>query len=337
MDSWIEAANNGTQALQPIYVENEKGEDKLLAEGYVFERTVQAETGMNKPEEATGEMQSIAWIERVLVVRSESYRKAQREALEGRLQRATDKLMTLTPSPGRGKRQIQDETGLVNAAAAILKTYEVEGLLTYTFERQEKCQTRYIGRGRGNPEKPKQEIVTVRYQITAVARQADALAAYQKTLGRRIYVSDAPAEQLSLEQAVLTYRDEWIIERGFHRLKGAPLSLDPLFVKRDDQVTGLTNLLSMAVRLLTLIEFVVRRNLKQNCEKLTGLIENNPKKGINNPTTERLLKVFDEITLTIVHMPDQIIRHVTPLTELQTRILELLGLSATIYTQLAEN
>lgn len=136
---------------------------------------------------------------------------------------------------------------------------------------------------------------------------------------------------------MLTYRDEWIIEHGFHRLKGAPLSLVPLFVKNDDQVVGLTNLLSLAVRMLTLIEFVVRRNLKQNNEKLTGLIENNPKKGIDNPTAERLLKTFDEITLTTVQLPERIIQHITPLTTLQTRILKLLGLSAAVYTRLAEN
>jgi hypothetical protein len=53
-----------------------------------------------------------------------------------------------------------------------------------------------------------------------------------------------------LEQAVLTYRQEWLLERGFHRLKGVPLSLSLLFVKRDDQVVGLTNLLSLAVRFL---------------------------------------------------------------------------------------
>ncbi len=205
------------------------------------------------------------------------------------------------------------------------------------FERQENRQTKYLGRGRGNAERPKHEIVTVRYQITAVTRQEEAIAALQKTLGWRAYVSDAPAEQLTVEQAVLTYRDEWLIECGFHRLKGAPLSLDPLFVKRNDQVVGLTNLLSLAVRFLTLIEFVVRRKLKQNQEKLTGLIENNPKKGIDNPTTERLLKVFDNMTLTIVHLSDQTIRHITPLTTLQARILELLGLSATVYTRLAEN
>lgn len=89
--------------------------------------------------------------------------------------------------------------------------------------------------------------------------------------------------------------------------------------------------------MLTLIEFVVRRKLQQNQEKLPGLIENNPKKGIDNPTTERLLKAFNQINLTIVHLPDRTIRHVTPLNSLQRRILELLGLSPAIYTRMAEN
>jgi transposase len=173
--------------------------------------------------------------------------------------------------------------------------------------------------------------------MITIVRQEEAIAALQKTFGWRAYVTDAPGEQLTLEQAVQTYREEWLIERGFHRLKGVPLSLGPLFVKRDDQVIGLTNLLSLAVRFLTLIEFVVRRKLKQNQEKLVGLMENNPQKGINNPTTERLLKQFDEITLTIVHLPGQLIRHVTPLNDLQTRILELIGLSVDIYTRLANN
>jgi RNA polymerase sigma-70 factor (ECF subfamily) len=125
-----------------------------------------------------------------------------------------------------------------------------------------------------------------------------------------------------LEQAVLTYRDEWLIERGFHRLKGVLLSLDPLFFKRDDQVVGLTNLLSIAVLFLTLIEFVIRRKLKQDQETLTGPIENNPKKGIDNPTAERLLKTFDNVTLSIVHLPDQpVIRHIAPRNPLRIRLL----------------
>lgn len=334
MESWIEVANHGDQPLQPIYIKNEKGKRVLLAEGYAFERSVKAKTA---PCEESEQEQILEWTEQVFVVRSENYRKSQLNGLEGRLQRAAAKILALTPPPARGKRQIQEEAELVNAAAAILKAHNVEAFLTYTFERQEKRETKYIGRGRGNANRPTREIVSVRYQILVVSRQEAAIAAHQKTLGWRVYVSDAPAAQLNLKQAVLTYRDEWIIEHGFHRLKGVPLSLDPLFVKNDDQVVGLTNLLSLAVRMLTLIEFIVRRNLKQNNEKLTGLIENNPKKGIDNPTTERLLKTFDEITLTTVQLPDRIIQHITPLTTLQTRILELLGLSAAVYTRLAEN
>jgi len=58
--------------------------------------------------------------------------------------------------------------------------------------------------------------------------------------------------------------------------------------------------------------------------------------GIDNPTTERLLQAFDKTTLTIVHLPDQVIHHVTPLTALQVRILELLGLPPTVYTRLTK-
>jgi transposase len=331
MGKWVAAANNGERALTPIWVEREDGQRSLLAEGYSFERTVRAKVTLD------GKEQVNEWSEQVFVVRSESYRKSLLEGLEGRLERASAKLLSLTPAPARGKRQFRDEGELVSAANAILKAHRVEDFLSYTFERQESRQQKYIGRGRGTAERPTQEIITVRYQITAVIRQEEALSAHQETLGWRAYVSNLLSEQLTLEQAVLTYRDEWIIEHGFHRLKGAPLSLSPLFVKNDDQVAGLTNLLSIAVRMLTLIEFVVRQKLAQNHEKLIGLIGNNPKKGIDNPTTERLLKAFDQINLTIIHLPNGIVRHITPLSELQTRILELLGLPPTIYTHLAEN
>ena len=327
MQDWIRVAGDEAHPLQPVYVENAKGERQLYAEGYEFERLIQVE--------AEGILRK--WTERVLVVCSAHYRQIQTKGLTERLQTATAKLLALTPAPGRGKRQIRDEADLHRKAAAILKAHQVEGLLTWQADRQEEHRTKYLGPGRGNPDRPKQEVVTVRYQITQVQRQEEAIAALQRTFGWRAYVTNARPEQLSLEQAVLTYRHEWLIERSFHRLKGAPLSLDPLFVKRDDQVVGLTHLLSLAVRFLTLIEFVVRRNLKQNQEKLTGLLPSNPNKGIDNPTTERLLRMFDEVNLTIVHLPDQTIRHITPLTPLQTRILELLGLSAATYTGLAGN
>jgi transposase len=327
MAQWIVAANAQAQGWQTVHIETDEGPDKLLAQGCTFPRAIQVgEGGTNQ-----------VWTEQVHLVRMESLRQRQLAGLQERLQQATAQLLALTPPSARGKRQIQTEEALIAAATAILKRHAVEGLLTYTFEPQEKRQLKYVGRGRGSASRPQQEQVTVRYQMTAVHRVEEALSAQQQTLGWRAYVTNAPAAHLTWEQAVLAYRDEWLIERGFHRLKGAPLSLNPLFVKRDDQVVGLTNLLSIAVRLLTLIEFVVRRKLKQNQEQLVGLLPQNPKKGIDNPTTERLLQAFRQMTLTIVHLPAQRVRHVTPLTTLQVRILELLGLSSAVYAALAEN
>jgi hypothetical protein len=77
--------------------------------------------------------------------------------------------------------------------------------------------------------------------------------------------------------------------------------------------------------------------LQREHAELVGLHPENPKKATATPTTERLLRAFSNITLTILQLPDQIVRHVTPLTALQVRILELLDLSPDIYRSLAEN
>jgi len=61
------------------------------------------------------------------------------------------------------------------------------------------------------------------------------------------------------------------------------------------------------------------------------------KKGTDKPTTERLLKAFLGINLTIIQFPDRVVHYVTPLSPLQERILTLLGLSPDIYRALAHN
>jgi transposase len=327
MPLWIQEALEGKHVLSPIYAPDASDDEQPLAEGY--ERT--------RVHTAQVEDRSLEWTERVLVVHSQAYAEAMTRGLERRLTHATAKLNALTPPRGRGKRQIQEEETLIAAANAILQNHRVEGLLSYTFERQVEQQVKYVGRGRGTAARPQQVVERVRYQITAVMRDEAAITALQQTFGWRAYVTDLPAEQLPLGEAVLTYREEWQIERGFHRLKGAPLSIAPVFVKRDDQVTGLIHLLSIGVRLLTLIEFVVRRALKREQAQLVGLHPENPKKGTDKPTTERLLKAFSGINLSIIHFPDRVVRHVTPLSPLQERILTLLGLSPDIYRSLAQN
>lgn len=94
----------------------------------------------------------------------------------------------------------------------------------------------------------------------------EALESAVRRLGWRVYSTHQPVEQLSveqlsLEQAVLAYRSEYLVERSLGRLKGRPLSLRPMYVQRDDHATGLMRVLSIALRVLTLLAFVVRRQL----------------------------------------------------------------------------
>jgi transposase len=327
MQTWVQEALDGKHTLTDLYVLDDQDRKILLGQGYETSRVCSAQS----------QGESMTWTERIFVMHSRSYAEALERGLEQRLATATAKLQALTPPRGRGKRQITQEAQLSAAAEAIVQAHRVEGLLTYTFERQAEQIVKFVGPGRGPADRPQRVIERVRYQITSVTRQEAAISLLKKTLGWRAYATNAPVEKLTLETAVLTYRAEWLAERGFHRLKGAPLSLDPLFVKRDDQVVGLTHLLSIAVRLLTLIEFVVRRALKQAETTLVGLHQENPKKATATPTTERLLQAFSNITLTIIHLPDRVLYHVTPLTTLQVQILELLGLSPDIYHSLAEN
>ena len=167
-----------------------------------------------------------------------------------------------------------------------------------------------------------------------VSLDQEAVAAAVRQLGWRVYVTTQPSEQLSLQEAVLAYRNEYLVERAMGRLKGRPLSLTPMYLERDDHATGLIRLLSIGLRVLTLLEFGVRRRLAMAKTRLEGLYVGNPKRATAHPTAERLLEAFQGLTLTIIREGRRRRRHLTPLSRVQQRILALLDFPVAIYTRL---
>ena len=73
---------------------------------------------------------------------------------------------------------------MIKKAEAILKTFGVSEYLHYTFQREESIKTQYIGRGRGGPNRPKRTIKEVRYQITTVHQDEDAMSAAYWRMGK---------------------------------------------------------------------------------------------------------------------------------------------------------
>ena len=94
-------------------------------------------------------------------------------------------------------------------------------------------------------------------------------------------------------------------------------------------------LLSIGLRVLTLVEFVVRRELDQQHARIAGLYEGNPRRATDRPTTERLLRAFDGIVLYRSEAGGRVTHQITPLSDLQKRILDLMSLPTDLYARLA--
>jgi transposase len=324
VEAWITRIVDGDQCGTLI-----RDGERLLGGGYEFTR----------PQQATIGAQTVTWTERVQVVRAHDLARAAATRLEQRLARAAARICALTPPPGRGKRQIRDEGTLQAAVAAVLAHEQVAGLLHVRWAREERRTTRLSGRGRAGPNRPTRTDLQVRYQITGVERDRGAIARATWRLGWRVQVTNLPEERMSLPQAVRHYRGGWCEERGFHLLKDRPLGIRPLYVRRDDQLVGLTRLLTLAWRLLTLIEIHVRQGLTDAQATLTGLYDGQPNRATDRPTATRLLKAVarTEITLTRVQLDTQSLWHLTPLPSWIVEVLGYLGLSIALYTRLIEN
>jgi transposase len=316
LDQYLRAAR---ASGPPTPVERKKADGSLerIADGYECSEQLTAVV----------ESWPQRWAERRLLVRSLVQARTAEETLRTRLARAQAALSDLTVRR-RGKAHLPDAATAQHLVDAILARFQVAEVLSVsvTEHLEQRPRRAYRGRPAGVQEIRR---VSITHAVDAVALEA-AIA----RLGWRVYATNQSAEQLPLAQVVLAYREEYLVERSLGRLKGQPLSLSPMYVERDEHATGLIRLLAIGLRVLTVLEFVVRRRLAQDRESLAGLYAGNPKRATSQPTTERLLEAFRGITLSTIIEPHQQRRHLTALSPLQQRILALLDFTPSIYTKL---
>jgi transposase len=327
--AWVDAVVSGPHEAGLLYVTNDQGTVSLFGAGYELER----------PCAAVVDGEAFAWVERVQVVRSFALARRQDEGLEERLRRAAEEVRQLTPPVGRGQQQCRDEATLRAAVAEILERLRVTGCLVVRWERAEQRRKCYEGPGRPSPGRAWHWEVEVRYQVTAVERLEDEIAEAKYRQGWRVQVTNLPKERWSLQGCVLIYNGGWSLERDFHVLKEVPLGIRPLYVREDEQIIGLTRLLTIALRLLTLFELTVRAKMATAGEELAGLYEGQPQRKTSRPTATRLLKAIARMGVTLTHVmaEDDSRWYVSALPVLLLRILAMIGLSPTLYTGLAGN
>jgi transposase len=321
--TWVEEALSGARRRELVPI---RAGEEQLGVGYEF----------NRKQTAWIDQVEKTWMERVQVIRSEALAQAQARALKRRLEKAEAALRALTPPVGPGRKQFTTGWELERAVKAVLVEQEVGELLEVAWTCEETSRTRYLGRGRGGPARPKKTERKIRYQITTVSRKEEAIQHREARMGWRVQVTNVPKEGLSLVESVKAYRGGWSLERDFHLLKDRPLGIRPLFVRRDDQIVGLAHLVTLALRMLTLFEVLVRRGQEQSGQKLPGLYPGQESRTTDRPTGSRVLSAIarEGITATEVDDGEERRWHLSPLPDLVQRVLASLGLSEETYSRL---
>jgi transposase len=318
----IERALSGAQELTKVFARRGQKRE-LIAEGYHYLEAV----------ETIVEGAAVSWDEQRVVVRSVGFAKQQATNLDQRVKQAVAQLSKFNERK-QGKKRLT-ETELKAAVERIVEQEKVGGLVAVEIETRRserpvrKCQERAA---RTVVEEESRVLIKVDKEAVKVAKQR---------LGWRVYASNHSMEAWSIEQVVTSYREQYLIERGFARLKGKSLSLQPHYLQREERVAGLLNLLVIGLRLLSLMEHEVRKSLslKEEAEEreLKGLYVGQQQKATSRPTSEMMLKAFKGISLVHQEMSGEIRAWVTPLTDLQKRILQLLNFSKEIYEKLASS
>ncbi len=316
----IKAALRGKFKLRPIIRERRDPlTDDLLSKekiGVGYEISVRLTVTVDDA--------AVRWKERRLVVRSFAYAESEAAQLEKRLKRAQEELRNLVVRK-QGKRRL-DVGQTQSATEQILQRHRVKDLLVVTITT--KTVEREVRRYKDRPARTKTEIkITI-----SIRRDNKAIKAVKEQMGWRIYATNHPS--LSLGAAVLAYREQFRIEDGISRLKGRPLGLAPMFLQTEQRMVGLINLLTIALRILTLIEFRVRRGLRAEGKTITGLYAGQKGRQTARPSAELLLKAFQGINAVVGKVNEQLISYLSPLNTTQQRVLSLLELDAQLYDKL---
>src|SRR5258708_1166274 len=235
LDAYLQPVWSGEHPL--LAVHRATGEGELIAQGY--EQTVVL----------SGEVegQVLTWTERRQIVRSVKLAQTAQAALHARLGKAQAALEQMNTHK-QGKKVYRDADSLQQAAQAILKEHRVEGLLRLQIE--EHVAERVVRAYSNHPAEVRVErTLRLHSEVDEVA-----VSTATRRLGWRVYATNHPQQTLSLSQAVLAYREEYLVERGFGRLQGNPLSLSPMYVQSDQRAMGLIHLLSLCLRILTILE-----------------------------------------------------------------------------------
>lgn len=257
-------------------------------------------------------------------MRSLAYAEGQSKKLERRLQKAAEQLEHLNERK-QGKKRLTGEA-LQAAAEAIVTKQRVQRMLAVQLRTS--TQEKKV---RGYGERV-QRVLQEQDHRVEISRCEEVIGQAKQEMGWRVYATNQLS--LNLADVVWGYRGQNRLEDNWARLKGQPLGLTPMYLQLENRIVGLVLLLSLALRLLSVLEWTVRKKLAETKEALKGLYPGQAGRKTTKPSAELLLGTLKGISLAVVEVGGQMGTHLTPLSALHQKLLDLWELPPDLYLRL---
>jgi len=312
-----------------------RGEDNTfrqrLRQGQVSWRTIHEKTDQHDPPKVV-DCFSVA---QAPAVSAEGYRllwyhstrKAELDAAAraGRIQRATRQLDELRQRITSPRTRYRQRAKVAQAVEDILRSCEADDWVRIQIE--ERVEEHYRQERKGRPGKDTRYVkdVTTRFDLSYQVDHAR-IAADQRCDG--IFPLVTNVLELSELEVLLAYKRQPVIEKRFSQLK-TDFRVAPVYLKDVSRIQALLCVYFLVLLVEALLE--LRQAMeREGIESLPMYPEDRP---CRHPTTRRVIDLFDDIQRHTLHPEGRVPTvFVTELSDLQRRILKLLGIPATEYS-----
>lgn len=263
---------------------------------------------------------------RMIIVFDHGLRALKQKALHARVAKTRDDLKKLCGKLNRYKLKKQQQIDA--ACAAVLKKNNTASFFTCTVVNEP--VTTYKNSKRGRPSANAEKTARIEDHFS-VHCEFDQLA-FENALCRCGYyplLTNKPADQLSIEQAMLAHKNQYKCEHTFRRAKG-PYNIEPVYLHTPERIEAFLFLFKIALQMVVLMERTARDSIGSRDRGLDGFMPN--KKDVRNPRTEFMLKEFEDIVQGHMQLPDG--NHygfVSELNDLQKDILAILDVPLHYY------
>ena len=229
------------------------------------------------------------------------------------------------------KYSLKTEQDIARACDAILKKHQTGDFFQYSIQNNPLVTEKNKKRGRTKKgEQP--EKVTIIEDRFSVNLSFDELA-FEQALYRAGYyplVTNQPAEQLSLEQAMMAHKNQYKCEHLNRRAKSG-YKLEPIYLHTPERIEAFLFLFKIALQMVVLIERTARNNIANRDRGLDNFMPN--RRDVRNPRTEYLLTAFQYVVRGQILLEDgRVHGFVSELTPTQKDIIDILEVPSHYFT-----